>query len=78
MFVLGGVTIRSRCLVSAALCLASIFGPTTFAQVRPIPLAPSVAEEPSTTTPPSEREPLAGSARASGFFDFSAFDFSVF
>ncbi|MCC7334946.1 MAG: mechanosensitive ion channel [Pirellulaceae bacterium] len=59
MFVLGGVTIRSRCLVSAALCLASIFGPTTFAQVRPIPLAPSVAEEPSTTTPPSEREPLA-------------------
>ncbi|MCA9182590.1 MAG: hypothetical protein KDA51_14100, partial [Planctomycetales bacterium] len=59
MIVLGGVKIRNQYLVSVALCLASILGPTTYAQVRPIPLTPSVAEEPSATTPPSEREPLA-------------------
>ncbi|MCA9158008.1 MAG: mechanosensitive ion channel, partial [Planctomycetales bacterium] len=59
MIVLGGVKIRNQYLVSVALCLASILGPTTYAQVRPIQLSPSVAEEQSTTTPPSEREPLA-------------------
>ncbi len=61
MFDLGWVTVRSRRLVFAALCLASILGSSVHAQVRPIQLAPSVAEESSLNTPPAQADTSAAS-----------------
>lgn len=51
---LGGLTIRIKFLICVTFCLASICCPTSYAQVRPIPLVPSVSEEPSPVAPPSQ------------------------
>ncbi|MEO8268628.1 MAG: mechanosensitive ion channel domain-containing protein [Aureliella sp.] len=51
------MTIRNQCIVFAAFCLASIFGPTTYAQGRPIQLVPSVAEDQSPAKSPSQTDP---------------------